>query len=207
MFDERLDLIAWGDFGTAYGPAMMVPDQLRRLAGSDREDALAAGFDLCSGLCHQHVQVGSAALPALPFLLEVLDSADREMAVQLLDILVGFALGVNRRRSVEYQLRLGRTEPRPEKQWITDLRAAMIAELPRFEGLAASSDETIARFAGRILAELREGLGSYQGDPADPLRGPLIFGVSRRRASRGAASACSGRLASHRPGLHPVRRP
>jgi hypothetical protein len=82
MFDERINLVAWGDFHTAYGPAVKVPDQLRRLAGPDLKAALEASHELWCGLCHQHMQVGSAALPALPFLLEVLDSADRDMAVE-----------------------------------------------------------------------------------------------------------------------------
>jgi hypothetical protein len=157
MFGERINLIPWGNFSTAYGPAVKVPDQLRRLAGPDRKAALAASHDLWCGLCHQHVQVGSAALPALPFLLEVLDSADREMAVELLDIVLGFAIGVNRRRFLEFQRSRGRTELVPEEQWIADLRAALVGELPRFEGLATSSDEEIAGFAGRIVVELREG--------------------------------------------------
>ncbi len=36
-FRERLDAIAWGDFRTAYGPAVNVPGELRRLAGPDRK--------------------------------------------------------------------------------------------------------------------------------------------------------------------------
>lgn len=94
-FDERLNAIAWGDYHTAYGPAVGVPEQLRRLAGPDRKAALDATHELWCGLCHQHVQVGSAAVPALSFLLEVLDTADRDMTVELLDILLGFAIGVN----------------------------------------------------------------------------------------------------------------
>ena len=31
-FEQRLDAIAWGSFGTAYGPAVKVPDQLGRIA-------------------------------------------------------------------------------------------------------------------------------------------------------------------------------
>jgi hypothetical protein len=134
-----------------------VPDQLRRLAGHDRKAALAATHDLWCGLCHQHVQVGSAALPALPFLLEVFDSADREMAVELLDIFLGLAIGVNRQRFLEFQRSRGRTELAPEEQWTAELRAALVSELPRFEGLPALSDEEIADCAGRIVAELREG--------------------------------------------------
>jgi hypothetical protein len=97
-FEDRLNAISWGDFDTAYGLAVDVPDQLRRLAGSDRKAALNTTHDLWCGLCHHHVQVGPAALPAPPFLLEVLNAADREMTVQLLEVLLGFAIDANRQR-------------------------------------------------------------------------------------------------------------
>lgn len=152
-FEQRLDAIDWATFGTAYGPAVAVPDQLRRLAGSNRAAAFAASNDLWCGLCHQHVQVGSAAVPALPFLLDVLDLADRDMTVELLDILLGFAIGVSRQRSEDFHRSIGRETP-PEHQWVADLRAALLAEVPRFRRLAASHVEEIADFAVRTLAEL-----------------------------------------------------
>ena len=162
-FDERLNAIAWADFHTAYGPAVKVPDQLRRLAGPDRKAALDATHDLWCGLCHQHVQVGSAATPALPFLLEVLDAADRDMTVELLDILLGFAIGVNRQRAADFQRSLGRTEVAPEERWVAELRAALLAELPRFRRLAAAADEDVADFAEGIVAELGTGPNAAPG--------------------------------------------
>lgn len=134
----------------------MVPNQLLRLAGSDRIEAFAASHDLWCGLCHQHVQVGSAALPALPFLLEVLDSADRNMAAELLDILWGVSKGVNRQRSRQFQRAIGRNDHGVEEQWIADLRTSLLGELPRFEELVNSTDEEIADFARQIIKELRE---------------------------------------------------
>lgn len=153
MFEQRLNAINWGDFHTAYGPAVEVPGQLRRLAGADREAAMAATHNLWCGLCHQHVQVASAATPALPFLLEVFDGADRDLTIELLDILLGFALGVNRQRVVEFHRSLGLDAP-PEERWSAELRARLLAEIPRFRQLAASPDEDIADFACRTLSEL-----------------------------------------------------
>lgn len=152
-FEQHLGDIRWADFDTAYGPAVDVPGQLRLLAGSDRQAALDATHELWCGLCHQHVQVGSAALPALPFLLKVLDQADQEIAIELLDILLGFALGVNRQRFEDFQRSIGR-EPPPEELWRTELRAALLAETPRFQTLAASPDENVAGFAITTLEEL-----------------------------------------------------
>lgn len=76
-FEERLRAVVWADYGTAYGPAIKVPDQPGRLAGPNEGAALAASHDLCCGLCHQHAYISSAAVPALPFILEVLGRRKR----------------------------------------------------------------------------------------------------------------------------------
>ena len=152
-YEQNLDAIRWADFDTAYGAAVDVPRQLRMLAASDPQAALDATHELWCGLCHQHVQVGSAALPALPFLLKVLDQADRPISIELLDILLGFALGVNRQRLENYQRSIGR-EPPLEESWRTELRAALLAEVPRFQKLAASADEDLAGYATTTLDEL-----------------------------------------------------
>ncbi len=99
------------------------------------------------------MQVASAATPALPFLLEVFNGADRDLSIELLDILLGFALGVNRQRVVEFHRSLGLDAP-PEERWSAELRARLLAETPRFRQLAASPDEDIADFACRTLYEL-----------------------------------------------------
>jgi hypothetical protein len=98
--------------------------------------------------------------------LEVLDRADRDMTVELLDILLGLALGVNWQRVVEFQRRLGREAP-PEARWSADLRAGLLAELPRFRRLAASPDEEVAGFAGRTLSELGVSSDAEPGATAD----------------------------------------
>jgi hypothetical protein len=166
-FGKRLDAIPWGDFGTAYGPAVKVPDQLRRLAGPDEKAALNASHELWCGLCHQHVQVGPAALPALPFLLEVLDSAGGRLSVELLDILLGLAIGTNRQRAIAFQRSLGRETVQPEELWVGALRAALLAELPRFRQLAAAHDEEVAGFAQQIVTELAAASGDEQHAAAD----------------------------------------
>ncbi len=151
---QRLNAIPWGEFRTAYGPAVHVPDQLRRLAGSDRRAALAASNEVWAGLCHQHVRIDSAALPALPFILDVLDLADQELTLELLDILLGFTIGTNRQRALLWQRSLGRTEMEPEQGWVTVLRAVLMAELPRFEGLRSSQSDEVAALAQQIVREL-----------------------------------------------------
>ena len=90
-FAERIAAVDWTAFHTAYGRADDVPNQLLRLASSDKATALKASHDLWCGLCHQHVQIGTAALPAFPFILEVMEAADDALVYEILDIILGFA--------------------------------------------------------------------------------------------------------------------
>ena len=146
---ERLAAIPWADFGTAYGPAVNVPDQLRRLAGPDEQAALAASHELWCGLCRQHAYVSSAAAPALPFLLEVLDRAGEQLAIEILDMLMGFAVctrpGAGSAGPGFYPSAPG---------WVGELRAAVAAERPRLERLATHPNAEVADFARGVLEEL-----------------------------------------------------
>jgi hypothetical protein len=157
-FAIRVKEIDWTAYHTAYGRADRVADQLSLLASPDRAKALQATHDLWCGLCHQHVQVATAALPALPFILEVLDGADQELTVEILDILLGFALGTNRQRSVAFQKACGRDVPLPEPEWVAGLRLRLLAQAPRWRKLAEDANEDIADFARRILEELSAGM-------------------------------------------------
>jgi hypothetical protein len=157
-YEDRLKAINWEKYGTAYGVAIKVPDQLRQLVSTDTKEALDATHELWCGLCHQHVQIGSAALPALPFILHVLDTASEQMTIELLDILLGFAIGVNRQKAIDYQSSLGRNEI-PEEQWVTDLRIALNTHLPQFKTLASSSNDDVAGYALDIIAELESPQG------------------------------------------------
>jgi hypothetical protein len=153
-YEDRLEAIDWENYSTAYGVAVKVPDQLRRLVSTDAKEALDATHELWCGLCHQHVQIGSAALPALPFIMQVLDTASERMTIELLDILLGFAIGVNRQKAIDYQSSLVRNDIVPEEQWVSDLRIALNTHLPRFKALASSSNEDVAGYASDIVAEL-----------------------------------------------------
>ena len=142
VFDTRLAAIRWADFGTAYGPAVKVPDQLRRLASPDEPTALAASHDLWCGLCHQHAYVSSAAVPALPIILGVLDGAVEQLMIEILDILLGFAVCTN-----------PSFEPSP-LDWFAELREGVVAERPRLERLAAHPNAEVADFARLVLEAL-----------------------------------------------------
>lgn len=156
---ERLDAIDWSKYETAYGNAAgphafetakgkiverwgSIADQLERLASRDRSTAMDASHHLWCSLCHQHAYVSSAALPALPFLLEVLDEATDQLKVEILEILTGFA---------ECSTPQG-----GEPDWHRELRSELSKAKPRFEALTQGEPNVeICNFAERILAALR----------------------------------------------------
>jgi hypothetical protein len=143
-FEERLNRIDWSAYQTAYGRAVNVPKQLLRLASSNHSEAMAASHDLWCGLCHQKVQLGTAAVPALPFIMEVLDRADDELSVEILDILDGMAIGTK----ADFW-RMGKVP-----DYALQLRQALQAELARFRGLKKSAREEIQHFASSIVDAL-----------------------------------------------------
>lgn len=120
---ERLASVDWSAYESAYGSAAGVADQILSLRSLDREGRLQASHELWASLCHQHAFVSSAALPALPFLLEALEDANEELAVELLDILVGFAVCTSPRRA-----------ERP--QWAEELAAGLEDAKPLAQRLA-----------------------------------------------------------------------
>lgn len=152
--DDELAAVPWAEYETAYGPATEVPEQLRRLGSADEAIALRASHDLWCGLCHQHVFVSTAALPALPFILRVLDQASPRLEVEILDILLGFA----RCTAPEALTEAAR---RSQPAWIGELRVGVTAERARLERLARSPHAEVADFAQEILEEL---LSAPSGD-------------------------------------------
>ena len=155
-YSQRIAAVDWTGFHTAYGRADDVPDQLLRLASPDNATALKTSHELWCGLCHQHVQVGTAALPALPFILEVMQVGDDGLVYEIVDIILGFAKGVNRMRYVDFQRALGR-EPQPDPEWVVALRALLVNESHRFQRLAGHSNADIAESATSILQEISAG--------------------------------------------------
>jgi len=149
----RLSAIDWSLFETAYGAATNVPQQIERLNSSDEKVALSGVRDLWSGLCHQEVQIASAALPALPFILEVLPASSDKVTAEVLDLLAGFAITTDPIGAEEYDRALGQV-PSARPPWIAVLRARLQNELPLIEGFAMHQNPDIAECANRIIEEL-----------------------------------------------------
>jgi hypothetical protein len=139
--DPTNSAVDWRLVETAYGSAQNIPALLACLAGANHAAAMAASHDLWCALCHQHAYVSSAALPALPGLLSALDQADDELAVEILDILTGFAVCTSLTAKNE--------------AWMNTLRVQLQEQRSRFLVLAESKNELIAGFASGIADNLR----------------------------------------------------
>jgi hypothetical protein len=145
-WETELAKIDWSRYQTAYGEANRVKAQLQRLRSDNREEALQASHDLWCGLCHQHVQIGSAALPALPLLIDAFPSADDQLKIELLDIFLGLAVTSNP------QHRRERDDAQP--QWIDDVRVGLTAIVPMIAPLQMDTNPDIAYFSKAIVDEL-----------------------------------------------------
>lgn len=139
--ESRVNNISWHKYSTAYGPATSVPPQLIRLASDNLDDAKTASHELWCGLCHQHAYLSSAAMPALPFLLEILERSDDIISIEILDILLGFA----RCSSIQ-------NDRNPD--WLIKINSELCSELSRFTQLTLSSNQDISYFATEIILAL-----------------------------------------------------
>jgi hypothetical protein len=160
-FDHRVRAIRWSEYEASCGNSpQSIPDLLIEMAGPDRAHTVPAAERLWNLLCHQH-NTAPVDVPALPFLLEILDNAPDDLAVEILDMLFGFAAttGWHRRHP-------GYVEP----HWVTELRAGLAAELPRFRRLAESTNDDVAAFAEGIVEEVEAKLVAWPVDepPANP---------------------------------------
>lgn len=140
-WEDRVRSVSWSDWATAYGRADDVAGQLVALR-SDLPTALAATHELWCGLCHHHVFLSSAALPALPFLLESLDEAPAVLIAELLDILTGFAVLTAPAAAVDSPV------------WAAELRTKLAAARHKFDVLVAHPDPEVGHLAGQVVAGL-----------------------------------------------------
>jgi hypothetical protein len=139
---ERID---WPWFRTAYGDGASVPPELRRLLFGDLDAAMDATHHLWCSLCHQHAYLSSAALPAYPFIALALRHAPDSLAVEILDIVRGFA---NVRLS-EFGI--------DENAWHASLGEAMGVDRALFARLAEHENDDVREFAQGVLATFTDG--------------------------------------------------
>ncbi|WP_188998576.1 hypothetical protein [Deinococcus roseus] len=148
--ESRIRATDWTKYRTAYGIAVKVPDQLIQLRSADPGLAAQAGHELWCGLCHQHVFASSAALPALPFLLEIFDSASEQLQEELMDIFYGLVVCSSPLHEMS-----PRHDPEPAGWW-GQLRQQLHAEHLRFAALVSHPNAEISGFAEMIIEELHQ---------------------------------------------------
>lgn len=152
-WQARLNTVDWSRFHTIYGDATVIPEQLERLGSADEEMALSAAADLSAELCHQHVQIASAALPAFPFIMEMLPSVSHKVTVEILDMLVGFAITTDPVRMRQFASAVGKRRM-PPPGWVQELRRALQAALPRIAEYATHENPSISEFARMFVEEM-----------------------------------------------------
>jgi hypothetical protein len=152
-WQTRLNAVDWPRFHTIYGVADKVPEQIERLYSPDEATALSAAGDLLAGLCRQQVQISSAALPAFPFLMEMLPSASESVTVEILDILVGFAITTDPVRMRQFASAVGKRRM-PPPGWVQELRGELQMALPRIAAYVTHENPTIAESAKKFVDEM-----------------------------------------------------
>ena len=155
----RLNAVDWSRFLTVYGVATTVPEQIERLHSSDEEIALSGTADLRAGLCRQHVQIASAALPAFPFIVEMLPSSSDRVTVGILELLVSFAITTNRVRMGRFATAVGK-KAMPPPEWVEELRNALRMALPRIAVYVRHENPTISDFAQMFVDEIGKDVSS-----------------------------------------------
>ncbi|WP_353095646.1 hypothetical protein [Tissierella praeacuta] len=143
--------IDWSQYETAYGNANQdIPQYLDQskyipkvssllldLFSEDKECAMKATHYLWCGLCHQHVSVSSAALPAYDFLIYGLKNLDDNLKIEILDILIGFSICT-----------AGANLP---DSWQGKLRNKLKEDMGYFQELALNTNEEILSFAESVI--------------------------------------------------------
>lgn len=136
----RVASIRWSGFETAYGSARLVPWWLVNFRFAPSPCAVRAGYKLWISLCHQHAYVSSAALPAAPFIIEVLTRQQPPVVEEALDIMLGF---------------LRCTEPgvASSASWHSELRRVVLGAVPIVERLVKRAPREVADMAKLFLSE------------------------------------------------------
>ena len=142
---QRLQLIDWSNYETAYGPAVNVPKQLSQLLSHDRKERLSASHLLWCGLCHQHANISSAALPAWPYIFEAFSSADDQLMAEILDIVWGFVQHTGHREFACDK----------HGHWHFELRQQIRQDMAPYAALVDHKHSHIARFSTLIFDDLR----------------------------------------------------
>ena len=144
----------WRDLNTARGDASAVPQLLQTLFAPDAEAAFRAASDLDDLLCHQHVMLADASLPATPILLHALKTRDEPLVLEeLLFILDGFAIACS-----------ATTWQHGEPDYLKSVCRRIEAQRDLISSLVSHADKNVAESAEVVLERLDK--AARQGLPA-----------------------------------------
>ena len=135
--------IDWTKYETAYGNASeILPGVLLDLISARSSKSLAAALEIENHLTHQQVQVHSACVPALSFLIEALPHSSIGVTQKILLTI----LGISRAASDEFW--------RVKPDWVTTLVTELQANKAIFEEYTTSLDDDVACYAVEITKNL-----------------------------------------------------
>ena len=150
---SRIDDICWETIDVTYnwsseifGNAKEIANNLHDLFSGDMDLAMTAAHNLWCRLSHQHSYVSSAALPAYDFLVVGLEELNERLKVEILDIILGFAICTNSAAYKEAE-----REPLP---WEVELKQRLISDTHKFNALALSNNDDISYFANEIISNI-----------------------------------------------------
>ncbi|MFH8294281.1 WD40 repeat domain-containing protein [Streptomyces sp. NPDC018059] len=86
----RLDGVDWGSLWTSRGPGRMIPDLIGKVASDDKKTAMDAVHDLYRLLVSKEAS-STAAVPAIPFLVELMQDPDNLSRSTLLLLIADLA--------------------------------------------------------------------------------------------------------------------
>jgi hypothetical protein len=138
-YKANLKRINWAQYTTAYGSADKIPKILLDLISKDERKAINASNCLESYLCHQHVQIHDAAIPALPFLFEALSQCSNAVAYEIVFTIWGFAKATQD----DFWIK------KPE--WIIEIETGLQENIKLIQSFEQNSDVDIAEYAKLTL--------------------------------------------------------
>ena len=155
--EDRLGRVSWETLHTIYGPAVEVPRQIILLHSPEEETGLRAAAELRESLCRRQTQIASAALPALPFLMEALAAGGDRIQAALLDLLCCFAATTNHARMARFASAVGKVRKAPPA-WVQELHAGLESAAAEIAGYASSANPEIAEAARAFGREIGSGV-------------------------------------------------
>lgn len=162
--NKRVHEIDWPSYQHACGNADAIPELLTNLFSNDRERVYVAIEELDSILCHQHVGVSFALLPAFPFLIEALHELS---VVKNLGLLLELFWGITLVTSPPdrfYSIRaldlswtsIPNKPSMPNESYVQEIRQQLLLNRKVFTSFLNHLDSYIFELASMIVANFTE---------------------------------------------------